>query len=103
MRISVAHEQQCFRPNFDSCVQTSLQSFVSRSPQAVSSSKLKLLQGPMRLMDEGYKRYGEVFTVPVAHKKMTFLIGPPVSEHFFKASDDELSQKEVCLEWRRCL
>ena len=54
-----------------------------------------LLQGPMRLMDEGYKRYGEVFTVPVAHKKMTFLIGPHVSEHFFKASDDELSQKEV--------
>lgn len=49
----------------------------------------------MRLMDEGYKRYGEVFTVPVAHKKMTFLIGPHVSEHFFKASDDELSQKEV--------
>ena len=63
-----------------------------------SSSVLRqamLLQGPMRLMDEGYKRYGEVFTVPVAHKKMTFLIGPHVSEHFFKASDDELSQKEV--------
>eukprot|EP00891_Asterochloris_glomerata_P008191 jgi/Astpho2/8191/e_gw1.00120.216.1_t len=56
---------------------------------------IKFAQGPMRLMDEGYKRYGEVFTVPVAHKKMTFLIGPHVSEHFFKASDDELSQKEV--------
>ena len=36
-----------------------------------------------------------MFTVPVAHKRITFLIGPDVSPHFFKASDDEMSQTEV--------
>ena len=34
-------------------------------------------------------------TVPVFHKRITFLIGPKVSEHFFKARDTEMSQKEV--------
>ena len=29
------------------------------------------------------------------HKRITFLIGPKVSEHFFKARDTEMSQKEV--------
>ena len=33
--------------------------------------------------------------VPVFHKRITFLIGPKVSEHFFKAKDTEMSQKEV--------
>jgi sterol 14-demethylase len=36
-----------------------------------------------------------VFTVPVFHKRITFLIGPKVSEFFFKAKDTEMSQKEV--------
>lgn len=46
-------------------------------------------------MEEGYKNLGDVFTVPVAHKRVTFLIGPDVAPHFFKATDDELSQTEV--------
>ena len=49
----------------------------------------------MKLMAEGYARHGEVFTVPVLHKNITFLLGPRVSAHFFKANDDEMSQKEV--------
>lgn len=54
-----------------------------------------MMQGPMSLMTEGYAKCGEVFTVPVLHKKITFLIGPHVSPHFFKANDDLLSQEEV--------
>lgn len=46
-------------------------------------------------MEEGYSTLGDVFTVPVAHKRVTFLIGPDASPHFFKATDDELSQTEV--------
>jgi hypothetical protein len=46
-------------------------------------------------MEEGYSTLGEVFTVPVAHKRVTFLIGPDVAPHFFKATDDEMSQTEV--------
>eukprot|EP00877_Chromochloris_zofingiensis_P002450 jgi/Chrzof1/12205/Cz06g25080.t1 len=56
---------------------------------------LKFIGGPMRLMETGYATYGECFTVPVAHKRVTFLIGPDVSPHFFKATDDEMSQTEV--------
>jgi hypothetical protein len=46
-------------------------------------------------MEEGYSTRGEVFTVPVAHKRVTFLIGPDAAPHFFKATDDEMSQTEV--------
>ena len=59
--------------------------------------RLMHMQGPMKLMHDGYMRSGEVFTVPVLHKKFTFLLGPHVSGHFFKANDDEMSQKEVSL------
>ncbi len=52
-------------------------------------------QGPWALLNEGYAKCGDVFTVPVLHKRVTFLIGPTVAPHFFKASDDELSQREV--------
>jgi sterol 14-demethylase len=64
----------------------------------------------MHLMAEGYARHGEVFTVPVLHKKFTFLLGPHVSGHFFKANDEEMSQKEVRMHallaptvWRRVM
>ena len=54
-----------------------------------------LAQGPMLLMADGYKKCGEVFTVPLLHKNVTFLIGPATAPHFFKANDDEMSQTEV--------
>lgn len=57
-----------------------------------------LLQGPLKLMTEGYEKHGEVFTVPVAHKRITFVLGPHASPHFFNATDDKMSQTEV---WRR--
>jgi len=53
------------------------------------------LQGPWKLMQTGYEQLGEAFTVPVAHKRVTFLIGPDVAPHFFKGTDDEMSQTEV--------
>ena len=46
-------------------------------------------------MAEAYASLGEVFTVPVANKRITFLIGPQVSEHFFRGNDETISQKEV--------
>lgn len=58
-----------------------------------------VLQGPWKLMEEGYAKLGDAFTVPVAHKRVTFLIGPDVAPHFFKAADDELSQTEVNAAW----
>eukprot|EP00775_Hariotina_reticulata_P006190 gene6190-6426_t len=55
----------------------------------------KFAGGPWKLMESGYCKFGDAFTVPVAHKRVTFLIGPDVAPHFFKATDDELSQTEV--------
>lgn len=49
----------------------------------------------MHLLQGGYAAHGEVFTVPVLTQRVTFLVGPVVSPHFFKASDEEMSQKEV--------
>ena len=45
--------------------------------------------------DTSYPSPPRRFAVPVFHKRITFLIGPKVSEHFFKAKDTEMSQKEV--------
>ncbi|KAG1666372.1 hypothetical protein FOA52_007910 [Chlamydomonas sp. UWO 241] len=56
---------------------------------------LKFIKGPMSLMTEGYATLGDVFTVPVLHKRITFLIGPHAAPHFFKATDEEMSQTEV--------
>lgn len=52
-------------------------------------------QGPLPLMAEMYKKHGEVFTIPLLHKRMTFLVGPHVSPHFFNATDDKMSQTEA--------
>jgi len=56
---------------------------------------LEFIRGPRKLLEKNYKAYGEVFTVPLLHKRMTFLIGPYAANHFFKATDEELSQSEV--------
>jgi len=55
-----------------------------------------LHQGPKQLLEQGYKKYGEVFTVPVLNKQITFLIGTDVTPFFFKATDEDMSQQEVC-------
>ena len=49
----------------------------------------------MNLMTEMYAKHGEVFTVPLLHKRMTFIFGPHASPHFFNAVDDKMSQTEV--------
>ncbi|WCJ26711.1 Lanosterol 14-alpha demethylase [Euphorbia peplus] len=56
---------------------------------------LRFLKGPIFLLREEYNKIGSVFTVNLAHWKMTFLIGPEVSAHFFKAPEVDLSQQEV--------
>ncbi|CAA7037780.1 unnamed protein product [Microthlaspi erraticum] len=58
-------------------------------------SLLKFLKGPIIMLREEYPKLGSVFTVNLLHKKITFLIGPEVSAHFFKAPESDLSQQEV--------
>lgn len=53
------------------------------------------LKNPYALATRSYKKYGEVFTIKMLHKRLTFLVGPDACEHFFKATDEQLSQNEV--------
>ncbi|XP_065852846.1 sterol 14-demethylase [Euphorbia lathyris] len=56
---------------------------------------IRFLKGPIFMLREEYPKLGSVFTVNLAHWKITFLIGPEVSAHFFKAPEVDLSQQEV--------
>ena len=55
----------------------------------------RFLKGPIVMLREEYPKLGSVFTLKLFHKNITFLIGPEVSAHFFKASENDLSQQEV--------
>ncbi|XP_027335839.1 sterol 14-demethylase [Abrus precatorius] len=55
----------------------------------------RFLKGPIFMLREEYPKLGSVFTLKFFHKNITFLIGPEVSSHFFKAPENELSQQEV--------
>jgi len=56
---------------------------------------IRFLKGPIVMLREEYPKLGSVFTVNLVNRKITFLIGPEVSAHFFKASEVDLSQQEV--------
>nr|KYP39773.1 Obtusifoliol 14-alpha demethylase [Cajanus cajan] len=55
----------------------------------------RFLKGPIFMLREEYPKLGSVFTLKLFHKNITFLIGPEVSAHFFKAPESDLSQQEV--------
>jgi sterol 14-demethylase len=50
---------------------------------------------PLALIRDHYTRLGSVFTVRLFHLKLTFLVGPDVSSHFYRGLDSEISQDEV--------
>lgn len=56
---------------------------------------LKFVKGPIPLLREQYGTLGSVFTVKILTRNITFLLGPEVSAHFFKAQEADLSQREV--------
>mmetsp|Transcript_13359 Transcript_13359/g.25589 ORF Transcript_13359/g.25589 Transcript_13359/m.25589 type:complete len:488 (-) Transcript_13359:113-1576(-) len=55
----------------------------------------EFFKSPNTMIKRCYKDYGPVYTIPIFHKRLTYLIGPEAQEIFFKASDDVLSQNEV--------
>ncbi|KAH7442743.1 hypothetical protein KP509_03G102100 [Ceratopteris richardii] len=55
----------------------------------------KFMNGPINMIREEYPRLGSVFTVHVFNRRITFLLGPEESGHFFKAPESEMSQQEV--------
>lgn len=55
----------------------------------------EFFSSPNTMIQRCHRDYGPVFTIPIFHKRLTYLIGPEAQKLFFTASDDELSQKEV--------
>ncbi|XP_047964262.1 sterol 14-demethylase-like [Salvia hispanica] len=56
---------------------------------------VRFMKGPVVMLREEYPKLGSVFTLKLLNKNITFLIGPEVSAHFFKAPESHLSQQEV--------
>jgi sterol 14-demethylase len=56
---------------------------------------IEFAKNPVAFVAQCQKKFGNVFTVPMLHKKLTFLLGPEVSAPFFKSDDSVMSQPEV--------
>eukprot|EP00607_Mallomonas_marina_P009315 CAMPEP_0182417958 /NCGR_PEP_ID=MMETSP1167-20130531/2417_1 /TAXON_ID=2988 /ORGANISM="Mallomonas Sp, Strain CCMP3275" /LENGTH=459 /DNA_ID=CAMNT_0024591869 /DNA_START=172 /DNA_END=1551 /DNA_ORIENTATION=- len=56
---------------------------------------LEIAKNPVSFIKQCYDKYGEVYTTPMMHKNLTFLIGPEASTPFFKSNDEVMSQNEV--------
>ncbi|EFC48934.1 obtusifoliol 14alpha-demethylase [Naegleria gruberi] len=52
-------------------------------------------KNPVGFIIENSKKYGDVFTATILGKEMTFLNHPKILETFFKATDNELSLRDV--------
>jgi len=80
---------------------TSLLKRPANSPPIVSlgvpiiGNFIEFAKGPVSFMNLCLKKYGPIYTVPMLHKNLTFLLGPEVSAPFFRLNDDFMSQPEV--------
>ncbi|CAM0907696.1 unnamed protein product [Alopecurus aequalis] len=54
-----------------------------------------LAKGPLQVIRDAHAEMGSVFTLRLLHRKVTFLVGPDVSSHFYQGLDSEISQDEV--------
>jgi sterol 14-demethylase len=51
--------------------------------------------GPVKFIESGYKEKGDIFTINLMHRRVTFFIGPDAISNFFTQPDTVLSQREV--------
>uniref|UniRef100_A0ACD5X747 Uncharacterized protein n=1 Tax=Avena sativa TaxID=4498 RepID=A0ACD5X747_AVESA len=54
-----------------------------------------LAKGPLQVIRDAHAEMGSVFMVRLLHRKVTFLVGPDMSSHFYQGLDSEISQDEV--------
>ncbi len=56
---------------------------------------LELQRNPIGFLQRGQEQFGEIFSFLLAGSNVTFLTGSKANEAFFRAPDDQLSQKEA--------
>lgn len=61
----------------------------------VIGNYIEFAKNPVEFITKCLDKFGPIYTVPILHKNLTFLLGPEVSAPFFKLNDDYMSQPEV--------
>lgn len=56
---------------------------------------IEFAKNPVGFIATCLDKFGPIYTVPMLHKNLTFLLGPEVSAPFFKLTDEYMSQPEV--------
>ena len=56
---------------------------------------IEFAKNPVEFIALCLDKFGPIYTVPMLHKNLTFLLGPEVSAPFFRLNDDFMSQPEV--------
>ena len=56
---------------------------------------IEFAKNPVNFIARCLDKFGPIYTVPMLHKNLTFLLGPEVSAPFFRLNDDYMSQAEV--------
>ena len=56
---------------------------------------IEFAKNPVEFITNCLDKFGPIYTVPMLHKNLTFLLGPEVSAPFFRLNDDFMSQPEV--------
>ena len=56
---------------------------------------IEFAKNPVDFIARCLDKFGPIYTVPMLHKNLTFLLGPEVSAPFFRLNDDYMSQAEV--------
>jgi sterol 14-demethylase len=56
---------------------------------------IEFAKNPVAFIDNCRKSFGNIYTVPMLHKNLTFLLAPECSAPFYQLGDDLMSQSEV--------
>ena len=56
---------------------------------------IEFAKNPVEFIEKCRSKFGSIYTVPMLHKNLTFLLEPEVSAPFYQLTDDQMSQSEV--------
>jgi len=56
---------------------------------------IKFAKDPMAIVINAHREHGELFTIPILNKRLTFVVGADAHEVFCRGTDEELDQTEV--------
>jgi sterol 14-demethylase len=66
-----------------------------RSPVPFLGHAVAFNRNPVRLLEDGYRRHGEIFSFMLFGKRVFALIGPRGNEAFFRSDDQTLSARDA--------